>query len=156
VGKAFVRESEIGDGLDLAPYLRLADRREIIAHSGESPRLGLERNMRYSDKCWTVMLDDDPIALFGYSQYGEDSANIWMLGSDKISEIKWQFLRESKNWIKKIAKDFDRLWAIADVRNDLHTKWYKWLGFTITTTINQGPYDLPFYHIEYMKEEKDV
>ena len=154
MAKATVRKSEMGDGNDLAPSLRLADRREIIAHSGHSPKTGLEDAVRLSEACWTVMLEDEPIALFGYTSDTMDGANVWMLGSDKIQDIKWQFLRESKTWLKNIAKDFNRLWAVADVRNTLHTKWYEWLGFVVTTTIHQGPYDLPFYHIEYIPEEE--
>ena len=156
MGKASVREAEMGDSTVLAPRLRLADRREIIAHSGYSPADGLGAAVRLSERCWAVILEDEPIALFGYTSDHGNGANIWMLGSDQIQDIKWQFLRESKIWLNTLAKVFERLWAIADVRNNLHTKWYEWLGFEVTATIHQGPYDLPFYHIEYIKEKADV
>lgn len=153
MGKAIVRPSEHGDGMALSKNLRLADRREVIAHSGESPRTGVETALWKSDKCWTVLLDDEPIAIFGYCLDGDDSANIWMLGSDKIRDIKWQFLRESKRWLHRITKDFKRVWAVADVRNKVHKDWYDWLGFTTVTTVHTGPFSLPFYHIEYIKED---
>lgn len=154
MAKATVRLAEKGDGNALAPNLRLADRREVVALSGESALTILENNLWISDKCWTVVLEDEPIAIFGYIEDGDNAANIWMLGSDKINDIRWQFLRESKNWLKKITKDFDRVWAVADIRNKLHTDWYKWLGFGITTTLSAGPYALPFYHIEYQTKEQ--
>jgi hypothetical protein len=153
VVKACVRFSENGDGTLLAPNLRLADRREVIAHSGSSAREALELNLQASDKAWTVILEEEPIAIFGYIRSGEDEANIWMLGSDKIKDIKWQFLRESKRWLIAVMEDFSRVWAIADVRNIAHKDWYEWLGFSVVTTILTGPFNLPFYHIEYIREK---
>lgn len=150
--KALVRLSEQGDGHALASNLRLADRREVIAYTGESPRNGVERARYQSDECWTVTLEDEPIAMFGYCTDSDDSVNVWMLGSDKIQDIRWQFLRESKTWLKRLMKDYGRAWAVADVRNTVHKDWYEWLGFDIITTINAGPFNLPFYHIEYVKD----
>lgn len=155
--KASVRMSLPDDCTKLSPNLRLADRREVIACSGKDVSTGLKLAQDGSDKCWTVTLEGEPIALFGYVQSTvNSSANIWLLGSDKIKTIKWQFLRESRKWLKQIVSDFDRVWAIADVRNSAHRDWYEWLGFKVTTTVDWGPFKLPFYHIEYLKEESDV
>jgi len=156
VVKANVRISKSSDAPELAPNLRLADRREVIAATGETPSKGLVRALDQSTKCWTVTLDDEPIALFGYCSDSPGSANIWLLGSDKIKDIKFQFLRESRSWLETLLEDFDRVWAVADVRNKAHKDWYEWLGFDILTTVNIGPFGLPFYHIEYVKEESNV
>lgn len=147
--KAVVRKSVKSDCGKLSPILRLADRREVIAHSGHGAKVGLEIALDSSDECWSVEYKDEPIAMFGYLLDSSNGANVWMLGSDKIQDIKWQFLRESKHWLNTIAKDFDRLWAVADVRNTTHANWYRWLGFDITATIHAGPFGLPFYYIEY-------
>lgn len=152
--KALVRKSIKSDCGKLSPILRLADRREVIAHSGQSAKDGLETALNASDECWSVDYDDKPIAMFGYLVDSGGSANVWMLGSDKIKDIRWQFLRESKRWLNNIAKDFDRVWAVADVRNKKHTDWYTWLGFSIMATIHAGPFGLPFYYIEYTKGDK--
>ena len=154
--KAIVRNSILEDCADLSPKLRLADRREVIAFTGKDVKTGLTLAFNESTKCWSVTLDDEPIAIFGYCETADSSANIWLLGTDKIKDIKWQFLRESRKWLKTIVSEFDRVWAIADVRNKAHTNWYQWLGFKVTTTVNMGPFNLPFYHIEYIKEEEDV
>ena len=154
--KFIVRPSEPSDGEALAPNLRLADRREIIAMTGESARNGLKSAIEASTHCWTALIDEEPIAIFGYCSDSSNNANIWLLGSDKIKATRFQFLRESKKWLKKIVEDFDRVWAIADVRNKAHKDWYKWLGFDIVTTVNMGPFMLPFYHIEYVKEASNV
>ena len=153
---ATVRLTSSEDCKELATTIRLADRREIVSLTGKDVKTGLKLALGASDECWTVLLEDEPIAMFGYAEVGQSSANIWLLGSDKIKTIKWQFLRESRKWLKKIVGDFDRVWAIADVRNKAHKDWYEWLGFKVTTTVDVGPFGLPFYHIEYLKEKTDV
>ena len=149
--KAVVRDAEKGDGYELGPNLRQADKDEIFASTGvEDPAQALEAGLWHSDTCWTVTLDEEPIAIFGLI-VGEDStANVWMLGSDKIEEISWQFLRESKSWLKRVGKNFAMLWAVADSRNIKHTDWYTWLGFKIATTKPYGPQGIPFHRIVYL------
>lgn len=149
-----VRGAEKGDGYELGPNLRQADKDEIFASTGvDDPAKNLESGLWNSDTCWTVTLEDEPIAIFGVTGDEDKTANVWMLGSDKIEDIRWQFLRESKTWLKKISKDYDMLWAFADARNIKHTDWYKWLGFEVTTTKPYGPMDLPFHRIVYLTGE---
>ncbi len=154
MAKCVVQEAQESDAVRLAPKLRWADKREIVAHSGLSPDHGLMRCYESSDKVWAVYCDDEPIALFGYLKLDDNSANVWLLGSDKILDVRWWWLRESKKWLKVVAQDFERLWAVADVRNKLHTRWFKWLGFEVLSTLITGPYNLPFYHIEYNNKEQ--
>ena len=152
--KAVVRESEKGDGYTLGPSLREADKDEIYAATGiDSPGEILESSLWHSDKCWTVTIADEPIAIFGCTEDEEGIASVWMLGSDQIETVRWQFLRESKSWLKRIAKDFSMLWACADARNIRHTDWYTWLGFEIVTTKPHGPANLPFHRIIYLAEK---
>jgi len=152
--KALVRDAEKGDGYDLGPSLRQADKEEIFAATGHnSPSEALEAGLWHSDKCWTVTLADEPIAIFGITADEDNTANVWMLGSDKIEDIRWQFLRESKKWIKRMSKDFSMLWACADARNTKHTDWYTWLGFEIAVTKPHGPAKLPFHRIVYLPEK---
>lgn len=150
--RATKRPSEKGDGLRMAKTLRLADRREIIAFTGESPREGVERALEDSDECWTYVLDDEPIAMCGLLNDGDGSANIWMLGSYKIKDVKMQFLRDAQEHFDTLMEKYTRVWAFADVRNRVHQKWYEWMGFKILTMVHTGPFNLPFYHIEYNKE----
>ena len=146
-----VRNSEKGDGYELGPHLRQADKDEIYALTGATdPAQDLESSLWRSDSCWTVALGDEPIAIFGITESEDTTANIWMLGSDKIEDVRWQFLRESKSWLKKISKDFTMLWAFADSRNTKHTDWYEWLGFKIAATKPYGPQDIPFHRIVYL------
>lgn len=154
--QAIIRHAEMGDGHALAPNLRTADKREMLASIGEVGASSLEKGIRDCDECWCLELDGDPIALYGYKDTGESSAFIWLMGSDKIEDVQWQFLRGSKNTIKQVTKTFDRLWSISDVRNTKHQEWYEWLGFKVIKEIKAGPFDLPFNLIEWNKEAVHV
>lgn len=151
--RATFRHSEVGDGLALAPRLRTADKKEMIAATGESSPSSLEKGIRDCDECWTMEIDDEPIAMYGYKDSGDGSAYIWLMGSDRINDVKWQFLRISKNAVRSIASKYDSLWSLSDVRNTKHREWYEWIGFHVIKEVPAGPYGLPFNLIEW-KEEK--
>ena len=153
--KAIVRRSEIGDGASLFPNLREADKREIIAGTGALLQDTLDDGIRTSEECWTVVLEDEPIAIYGYRDTDDGSAYIWMLGSDKILDIRWQFLRATKNTINQIIKKYESLWSLSYAKNTVHSDWYKWAGFKIMKTIDIGPFNLPFNYI-LLRRDEDV
>ena len=147
MGQVTVKLAEWGDERVLSPNLRLSDQREIIAGTGLSPDDALSMSVRISDKCWVGWDDDVPIAIFGCRDSSDEcgtSANVWLLGTDRIKDVSWQFLRKSKEMMDCVSHDFDMLWAVSDSRNKVHQKWYEWLGFTIEQTLLVGPYSLPF------------
>ena len=153
--KATVRRAEIGDGAALFPNLRPADKREILAGTGELLQSTLDDGIRTSEECWAVVLEDETIALYGYRETDDNSAYVWMLGSEKLLDIRWQFLRATRNTIKQIIKKYDSLWSLSYAKNTAHSDWYKWAGFKVMDTIDAGPFDLPFNYILLTKEEDD-
>ena len=153
--KAIVRQSEIGDGAEIFPNLRPADKREIIAGTGELLQSTLDDGIRTSSECWTVVLEDEPIALYGYKETDDESAYIWMLGTEKMLDIRWQFLRATKNTINQIIKKYSFLWSLSYAKNTVHSDWYKWAGFEVIETIDTGPFNLPFNYI-LLTRDKDV
>jgi len=154
--KMLVRDAEIGDGIALAPNLRKADQEEMKAATGKVDPDSLETGIRDCDKCWCAEVEGEPIALYGYRDSGDGSAYIWLMGSDVINDVRWQFLRQSKYTMNMIAKTYDSLWSLADVRNTTHQEWYEWLGFKILNKVAAGPYGLEFHLIEWRKEETNV
>ena len=155
--KAIERYAEIGDGIALAPNLRKADKREMLAATGKVGASSLEKGIRDCDECWCLELEDEPVALYGYRDGGDGSAFIWLMGSDRINDITWQFLRQSKNTIKYVTKKYHTLWSLSDIRNTKHQEWYEWLGFKVIKEVTAGPFNLPFNLIELHKEvDSDV
>ena len=153
--KAIFRDAEYGDGYALAPNLREADKNEMKAATGQVGPSSLEAGIKDSEHCWVMEVGDEPAALYGYRESESNSAYIWLMGSDVIQDVRWQFLRESKNVIKRLLKTYDSLWSLADVRNTKHQEWYEWLGFKVNGQVKAGPYGNEFNLIE-LKRDNDV
>lgn len=156
MAKMIIRDAEIGDGIALAPNLRKADMQEMKAATGEVGPNSLEKGIRDCDECWCLEVEGTPIALYGYRDSGDESAYIWLMGSDTIEDVRWQFLRASKNTINKLSKTFTSLWSLSDARNTKHREWYEWLGFKVLNQVKAGPQGDMFNLIQWKEEELDV
>ena len=130
-----VRESTLADAPLLAEHLRLADKDEIYAARGIGPNEALEICVEDSTKCFTVLNGNIPIAMFGYLYVNDDTAQVWMLGSDELTQNKKWFVRESKRWLCEFAREFKVLYNFIDARNELHIKWIGRMGFNIVESV---------------------
>lgn len=149
MAKMLIREAEVGDGVALAPNLREADQQEMKAATGEVGPDSLEKGIRDCDECWCLEVEGEPIGLYGYRDSGDGSAFIWLMGSDTIEDVRWQFLRASKHTINRLGKTYDSLWSLSDARNTKHREWYEWLGFKVLNEVNAGPDGELFNLIEW-------
>jgi hypothetical protein len=145
-----VRESVPQDVRDLAPRLRIMDKMEIAAATGEKPLIALGRGFADSKPCYTVDYKGTPCAMFGvvpdlsgthFTRFGA----IWLLGSDDIPLFRKSFLKNSKAWVAQISEGFDVVGNYVDARNLRHIRWLKWLGFKFVGTVKRGPLNLPFH-----------
>ena len=132
--------------------LREADLQEIAAATGEDPHAALLRSFTMSEECYSVILNDDdeePVAVFGVVQHPEieDYGIIWMVGTDKLTDIRTTFLRKSKDWIKQLFGDkYKTIGNFVDQRNEVHVRWLQWCGFTLNRIVPHfGVEKLPFY-----------
>ncbi len=142
------RPSRPEDIAYLAPRLREADLRELVAAGVPSGEQALRDGFENSRYCVSVVNDEDrAVAMFGCGRFTEDDVGyIWLLGSDEIQTNKTRFLRRSKHWVETFHQDFTILTNFVDQRNTVHIAWLRWLGFSILRTVNMaGPGSLPFY-----------
>lgn len=129
------RISQRGDVLHLVnDGLRDADMLELIEANLE-PELALEMGLAMSQPhAFTVTVDEVPAAMFGVCpdpRYPDaDAGVVWLLGTDRILNIRRQFLRESLDWIDEIASQYSVLGNSVHCANLVHIRWLKWLGFT--------------------------
>jgi hypothetical protein len=130
-----VRESTLADAPLLAEHLRLADKDEIYAARGIGPNEALEICVVDSTKCFTVLNGNIPIAMFGYLHVNDETAQVWMLGSDELTQNKKWFVRESKGWLIDFAKQYRVIYNFIDARNELHIKWIGRMGFKIVESV---------------------
>lgn len=128
---AHVRKSVEADQTDLATRLRKADQVELDAHN-VTAELALGMGFTFSQPCLTIEHDDKPIGMFGVTPVdgADEVGQVWLLGSDEINDIRYQFLRESKRWLKEISNDYEMLCNVVHEGNTLHHRWLKFLGFS--------------------------
>lgn len=142
------RHSVLPDIYKLAKDLRQADIDEVLATTGESPQKALFRGFISSTECFTLYHEQtgEPVAMFGYRVIEPKVlASIWMLGSERLFEGRWRFLRKSAVWIDYLNTKADLLYNTVDQRNTLHIRWLNWLGFKFVRVIPDfGPSKMPF------------
>lgn len=153
VSEPVVREATIDDVHYIGPRLRAADRQECLAF-GILPMFGLAYSYGNSERCFTVEVDGEPVAIFGV---GPDHADVppngcvWMLGTDRLSSIRYPFLRRCRKWVDELHKDYRVIGNWADTRNLLHVRWLQWLGFKIINTAPIGKQGEMFHHFIKVK-----
>ena len=100
--KVTVTDSLLEDVYVLIPLLRREDVREIKA-LGHTAEQSLLNGFIYSNKCYTVRVDNEIAGMFGISNYNQPKgfASIWFLGSDKTKTIPRDWLVLGKKYIKE-------------------------------------------------------
>lgn len=127
--------------------LRLDDLNEVRA-KGKDPLDALLYGYLHGDRCYSLVADGEPIAIYGTARTGDQpkSASIWLLGTDGILKHRYEFLRISRDRVAEISKPYDLVWNFVDSRNELHIKWLRWLGFSFIRSTTQVSVDgTPFY-----------
>lgn len=136
--------------------LRSADLLELET-AGFTPEEALTHGYSYSKPfCLTITVDKEPVAMFGVAddlRYPEAKAGlIWLLGTEKMLEIKRQFLRESRKWLGLISQDYQVVGNHVHKDNGVHITWLSWLGFTFIGEL--GPF-LEFTRITDVQQQTD-
>jgi len=135
---AYVRPATVKDAVDLCPYLRPADRHEIISSTGVNPEVILPMSVGLSTgKVYSIFSKTHEIGgLFGVRPIlnHPEIGLIWLVMSDRFltnRADKIQFLRESPEWIREFHETYPILGNYAHAGNDLHLRWLKWMGFVL-------------------------
>lgn len=136
--------------------LRDADMVELSA-AGLDAKEAIQHGFDFSlPFALTVDVDGIPAAMFGVAddpRFPDVRAGlVWFLGTDRITEIKTQFLRESRRWLDLVTKDYQVVGNLVHEHNTLHIKWLQWLGFTLLA--KHGPF-IEFARINHVLNETD-
>ena len=143
----YIRPATVQDALYVATHLREEDRREIEG-LGHSP-LAL---------VWCVETSAHAVAFYnthgelsGIAGVGHDDRDrvgqIWMVCTPAIEKSPVTFVRQAKQWLAEVGKDYDLLWNMMDFRNKMHHKLVKMLGFKALRYVPVAPYNLPYIEI---------
>lgn len=118
--------------VDLAEDLRQSDLDELAATTGEDPAVALVTAVMESSHAWMVLVDDEPICVFGAAP-ADDEGIVWLMGSPKMDlpRNRLAILRRSKGYLDILLAAYPRLFNHIDARNDRSLEWLQWLGFDI-------------------------
>ena len=146
--KLSTRDTTVDDISYVSFNMRKSDIAEVKASSNRKPMDALVRGLHLSAICKSIVVNEIPIAIYGVVETGEDSAAVWMLGTNDILKYARPWLRQSKEAMDDINKKYPLLYSFVDVRNDLHIKWLKWVGYKfIVKHDNYGYEQRLFYEI---------
>ena len=119
--------------------LRKADRDEVMSATGKDPDIALIDAWKTSVFRWAILLDGIVIGVFGVSETSVKDIGVpWLLGTDKMKEIKISFVRQCKIYIDSMLDRFDRLINYVDARNTDSIKWLRWCGFHVFEPLPYG------------------
>jgi len=145
-GHNHFRLSTLEDIKYLAPRLRQADKEEILASVGLTPYEALMIGYLENVIVFTIVnKNNEPVAIFGINDVGQNVGAIWLVATDKLKDIQYSFLRENKKVIDFLNTKYKILWNFVDCRNSLHIRWLKWCGFKFINKQNYGVLNKPFY-----------
>ncbi len=149
-----IRPATFRDALTLE--MRRADREEVEALSGRSPREVLVESVERSASAWAGLADGDLVCLFGVvplSLVGVTGIP-WLLGSDAVVTYGRPFLRRNHSYVRDMLRDYPVLTNVVDARNAVSIRWLRWLGFKMGAPTPMGVQGLPF--IPFLMEAKNV
>lgn len=117
----------------MLPHLREADVEEIDALTEAPPMVALAESLRGSARAYTVLVDGDPVILFGVAVHPDDPACgiPWMVATDGLRRIRRLFLRFGVPIAAKAFEGFERLCNITSGSNTVAHRWLASLGFEL-------------------------
>ena len=151
-----IRKATLEDADYLGSKLRPEDLLEIESFRpntdpSEALAVGIES---CGNRCWTATcLKNKPILIFGVAPViPEQFGSIWLLGTPRIKEIQWEFLRNCRTILDELHEGFPILGNYVSLNNRVHVKWLKFMGFKFINRLdNFGSLGLSFYEFIHIK-----
>lgn len=145
-----IRPASFTDVDPIASRMREADRREVWAVGLLTPERALAESLRFSNRAWTLLIEDRPAAMWGCSSQSAltRTGSVWMLATDDLAIIPIRAVQESRRSIKTMLQLFDVLVNWVDARNELSIRWLRWLGAEFDAPRPFGALGLPFMRFE--------
>jgi hypothetical protein len=134
----------------MADRLRHCDVAECMAAADMTGSEGLVSSYRASEQCWVVLWKGRATVCFGVVEQSPRIGTPWMLATDELMDMAYEFLLESPKWIETVRAPYALLMNWVDARNAVSIKWLMRMGFTIGGPRPYGPYG-ELFHPFWMK-----
>ena len=126
----------------IAERLLESDLREIVDGTGLNPVLSMSHSILNSEAI-AFYFNDECGGIAGTSSDG----CIWMHCTDTVRKYPILFCKEARKWVDSLPHKL--LYNYADIRNTLHLKLLKSMGFKFLRLVPLGPNNL--YFVEFVK-----
>jgi len=150
-GSRFVRIARESDIAFIANNMRKSDALEVWASHRHTPIEAMQNSFNVSALRWTIEHNRKPVAMFGVGVPSamSDSGYPWLLGTDLMYAVRFEFLKWSKYYVEVMRSLFDHLENWVDARNTLSVRWLRWCGFEIKDAEPWGPDQIPFHYFSW-------
>jgi hypothetical protein len=138
----------------MLPHVRLADRNEVMASSGQPVDELLGKCVAMSEMVWAGLVHDRVACIFGVvgASLLSETGHPWLIGTDLIEQHAKPFLRRNKKMVGVMLDRYPLLENYVDARNATAIQWLRWLGFTFSDAQPYGAYRMPFHKFEMRSE----
>lgn len=130
-GEYNARPSRPEDIGAIAASMRPADKREVKLLSNQDPHEALTQSYRLSSVTRTLSYRDQPLIMYGTSEFQKGIGIVWGLGSDALDKHVVGFLRMSKSEVEILQGGYQALFNYVHADNELHLRWVEYVGFTL-------------------------
>lgn len=141
-----IRRVKDGDANYVAKWIRYADALECALLANLTPEEALDLSIHRAVACWTAELDGEPVCIFGINRRSQSSdvGVPWLLGTDRVCDIRAQFARISVEYRDRFRRAFPKMENYVHVDNQASIDWLRWLGFAMDDPAPRGFAGEPF------------
>lgn len=152
MGRVDYRRAQVEDVRALFPYLRKEDLQEIAAAGMTSYGALLEGFEAPGAEVYTVTYraTGEVMAMFGAAPHSlaGDEAVIWLLGTRRIDECAFEYLRTGRRYLKYILSRYRKVYNYVDGRSGKSVRFLKLLGFKFIPERNMPVRETVFLYFE--------
>jgi len=115
----------------MAPNLRQDDLNELQAHGYTDPLIPLLMGLHGEVQECVIDEAGEPVVAWGIGKsHMEGVGFVWLMATNEIETHKTEFIRRCRGLLPGAFEKFHTLTNFVDVRNTLHIRWLRWMGFT--------------------------
>lgn len=135
VGRLSLVKGEVEHAHHIKDTLRVLDARECFIHGLTPERALTEPFYIINSRTYTIMLDDEPIAMCGTTPIDESSGRVWLLGTESVNKNYIPFLKGCKKVIHKLQSSYESIENYVPVDHSDTIMWLQWCGFSFDPTL---------------------
>jgi hypothetical protein len=128
-----IRQAVIEDAQELYANMRQNDLDECNALGPHDIQRSIERSIRSSTLCWSLIIDGKLAAVFGVGVISvlTGIGSPWLLGTSVLDRHPRVLVRNTAPYIGAILRAFPHLINFVHARNTRSVHWLRRLGFTL-------------------------